>query len=365
MAIVKCVSFPAEQFISRIFLALKPNGNKGFILNLKNLNQFVKTPHFKLEDHRTVSRLLQKSMYMCSIDLNDAYFVVSVEKSYRKFLRFEFVNTLIEFTCLPSGLASAPFIFTKLIKPIIRNLRSQGILCINYLDDFFIFGSTAESCARDTALTTRMLESLGFVINNEKSSLQPSKQQKFLGFLFDSKNLTISLPSKKRKRIKKSIQRFFKNKHCSIREWARFIGLLISVCPAVKYGWLYTKCFEREKILNLKLNNMNYDSNMTLSSRCLSDLQWWDQKIMKTYNDNNDVRQDSFIAEIYSDASLSGWGACSELGITDVWWSDSDKNKHINFLGLKAIYFVLKCFAQDIQNDNILIGTDNTSLGLH
>lgn len=51
-AIVPCE--PTEgQFVSSFFLVPKPDGNYRFILNLKKLNVFVKTEHFKLEDLRS------------------------------------------------------------------------------------------------------------------------------------------------------------------------------------------------------------------------------------------------------------------------------------------------------------------------
>jgi len=54
----------------------KPNGKHRFILNLKKLNEFIDPPNFKMEDTRTVSRLIRTNAYMASIDLNDAFFLV-------------------------------------------------------------------------------------------------------------------------------------------------------------------------------------------------------------------------------------------------------------------------------------------------
>ena len=38
-------------------------------------------------------------------------------------------------TCLPFGLSSAPRVFTKVMKPVIGMVRSQGIRSVIYLDD--------------------------------------------------------------------------------------------------------------------------------------------------------------------------------------------------------------------------------------
>lgn len=356
-AINRCLDV-SDQYLSSYFLVDKPNGKKRFILNLKNLNNFVKTLHFKMEDHRTVSKMIQVDSYMCTIDLKDAYFLISIDPEHRKYLRFRWNEHLYEFSCLPFGLACAPYTFTKIIKPIISKLRSQGISCVNYLDDFLIFGHTFAACERNVQYTIKLLYSLGFEINAEKSVLQPSKRQKFLGFNFDSENMSIYLPDDKRLKILTAINFFLNHRSCKIREWAQFIGLLISACPAIKYGWLYTKSLEREKFLHLKINAMNFDARVSISNKVVSDLNWWKSHILTSHNN---LRQDTFDIEIFTDSSLTGWGACTKGQKSNGWWSEADKSRHINFLELKAIYLALRCFARSLHSCNILIRCDNTT----
>lgn len=86
-AIKRCASC-SGQFLSDHFLVLKSNGKMRFVLNLKLLNTFLETEHFKMEDIRTASTLLFHSAYMATLDLQDAYFLVPVHRKSRKFLRF-------------------------------------------------------------------------------------------------------------------------------------------------------------------------------------------------------------------------------------------------------------------------------------
>lgn len=106
------------EFISTYFLRTKPNGKERFILNLKHLNTYLSCPHFKLEDFRSVKKILFENCYMGNRDLNDAYFrayfLVSIHKNSRKYLKSQYRQQLYEFTCLPFGLSTAPFIFTKI-----------------------------------------------------------------------------------------------------------------------------------------------------------------------------------------------------------------------------------------------------------
>ena len=119
------------QFISSYFLIDKSNGQKRFILNLKKLNRFINPPHFKLEDHKTVTRLLTPNCYMASIDLKDAYLLVPVAEKYRKYLRFEFNQKLYEFDCLPFGLCTAPYVFTKLMNNLIAGIKKSRFFIRN------------------------------------------------------------------------------------------------------------------------------------------------------------------------------------------------------------------------------------------
>lgn len=59
------------EFLSPYFLVTKPNGDFRFVLNLKSLNKFVDTVHFKLEHFKNVKDLLSRNVFMCTVDLKD------------------------------------------------------------------------------------------------------------------------------------------------------------------------------------------------------------------------------------------------------------------------------------------------------
>lgn len=142
-----------NQFLSSFFLAKIPDGSSRFILNLKKLNLFIESEHFKLEDLRSVCSLLEQDMYMGSIDLKDAYFLIPVHKNHRKFLRFVVQDQIYEFTCLPFGLSSSPLVFTKIMKPVMTSLRSRGFLSVIYLDDILCLSETKTICKANIQAT--------------------------------------------------------------------------------------------------------------------------------------------------------------------------------------------------------------------
>lgn len=156
------------------------------ILHLKYLNKFVLIAHFKLEDHRTVQKLLTKNCFLATIDLKDAYMLLPVAASHRKYLRFMVNNVLFEFTCLPFGLCTAPFAFTKFIKPLVAFLKNRGFLSVPYLDDFLLIGKSYNACLENLHVTCSLLKDLVFLINFKKSSLEPSQTCRYLGFIYNS-----------------------------------------------------------------------------------------------------------------------------------------------------------------------------------
>lgn len=85
---------------------------------------------------------------------------------------------------------------------------------------------------------------------------------------------------------------------------------------------------------------------------------WWKTNIQ---NSVAPIRSFSFVAIIFTDASLTGWGAVCDSHKTGGIWSPTEKNFHINELELLAVFFGLKCFAADLRDCEILLRVDNTT----
>jgi hypothetical protein len=355
-AISECV--PCEgQFVSSIFLTPKPNGKMRLILNLKNLNKFIDTTHFKLEDLRTAVKLVTPDCYLAIIDLKDAYFSIKVHEHSRKYLRFYYSGKLYEYNALAFGLNTSPYIFTKITKPVVKLLRSAGFLSTVYLDDWLLLGKSKHACLENIKVTKALLTSLGFIVNKEKSVLTPAKSCKFLGIVIDTQCFNLSLPSQKRTHIQSELKQFMKLKRCKIRKLAQIAGLLVSACPAIEYGWLYTKEIERCKFLALQEND-NYDRFVTISDTIKPDLTWWMLALDKSVHP---IRDDVYCKEIFSDASTKGWGISCGSDTASGLWSISERQYHINFLELLAAFVGLKIFAKDLSHCQILLRIDNTT----
>lgn len=183
----------AYQFVSNVFMVPKQNGKVRIILDLSKFNESVHKPHFKMENIHTATNMIVPGVFMSSIDLQDAYFTFPIREIDRKFLKFRWEGRLWQFIGLPMGISCAPFIFTKLITPIFAYMRLQGAQCFPYLDDSFIFGFTEEECTNSTTELMNLFVDLGFKVHLEKSVIKPTQMLEFLGFIINSRDMTVSL----------------------------------------------------------------------------------------------------------------------------------------------------------------------------
>ena len=63
----------------------------------------------------------------------------------------------------------APGVFTEVLKPFVGSIRNKGIRLVIYLDDMAIISCSRELSSQEAAIVVQVLESLGFIINKEKS----------------------------------------------------------------------------------------------------------------------------------------------------------------------------------------------------
>ena len=91
------------RFVSNIFLIPKKSGGLRPVINLKDLNTFVRYEHFKMENIKLVKEIIQSNDFLTSIDLKDAYFAIPMCEIDQSYLCFSWENQFYRFTCFLSG----------------------------------------------------------------------------------------------------------------------------------------------------------------------------------------------------------------------------------------------------------------------
>ena len=355
--IVKTSHEPGE-FISPIFSVPKKDNRVRLILNLKRFNEHVKSYHFKMDSIHTALSLMTTGCWMASLDLKDAYYSVSIDKMYQKYLKFSYKGNFFKYTVYPNSLSTCPRNFTKLLKPVLCTLRRQGHILVIFIDDILIIAASYEACAEAIVAAINVLISLGFVLHVEKSVFLPTRKITFLGFDLDSASMKIRLTKEKISKIMLYITGLLNSERNTIREVAQVIGLLVSSLPAVRYGECHYRALEQDKIIALKTAKGNFDRPMLLSSRSIQELNWWLRELPTSYNL---IQLPPVEISLNSDASLTGWGGVMSDTSAGGFWTKAEASHHINYLELLAAFFVLKSFLAHLKGKHVKILIDNTT----
>ncbi|OXA44814.1 Protein P [Folsomia candida] len=311
-----------------------------------------------MESVKTAMTMVSKNCFMAVIDLKDAYHAIPVHESCQKYLKFRWKEVLYKYRCIPFGLCLAPWLYTKLNKPVVSYLRSLGVLLVSYLDDTLIIGRTEAECKKSLKLALDLFSRLGLVVNMEKSQLIPSKQVRFLGFILNSEIMRMLLPVDKFHKIISKCRMVLDANVSLIRVVAELVGILVAASPATRYGMLYTRQLEIEKTAALIRSSGKYTGNIVISSVARMDIKWW------TDNINSEFRplcQPNPTKVIFSDSSPLGWGAvCGDKEARGN-FSPEDQLLHINVLELMAVFYGINSFAKDAFNEYIQLRVDSST----
>ena len=360
-AIVR-VDSDAQQpgFYSVYFLVPKANGTLRPILDLRRLNAFVKRLPFKMLTSTEVLQSVSRGDWFTLLDLQDAYFHVPIHPAHRRFLRFAFEGRGYEYVVLPFGLSLSPRVFTKVVAAALAPLYEEGIQILPYLDDWLI---RAESCGRasqDTARVRAHVESLGFRINLEKSSLVPSQRVTFLGMTLDSVRMEATLPPARVEGLLACVTEFRRGRLVQLVRFQRLLGLMVAAAAVVPLGLLRARPLQRW--LNAFGLDPRGDRHVTLrvTARCRALLRpWGDLAFLSQGSPLGRLPLRRVV--VTTDASLLGWGAvCLGRSARGVWrppW----KGSHINVLELQAVVLALREFLPWIRGKHVLVRSDSVT----
>ena len=205
-----------------------------------------------------------------------------------------------------NGYSEATRVFTKLLKVPFSPLRQKGHLSVVFFDDPYLQVSNFEQCLYNVQETIILLQNLGFTIHSKKSILTPTRTIEFLGFVIDSRTMTVTLSDNKKAKFLTKLHAFKLCPRRKIRNLVSIIGSMISTFPAIPLGPLHYRNMERFKINQLKISKGNFDAFMPpLPFEVNREIIWWDQNIMSLKRDIIIPQIDCFIT---TDASSLGWG---------------------------------------------------------
>ena len=174
-------------------------------------------------------------------DLKSGYQHIEIFPDHRKFLAFAWdfgtgIFRYFQFGVLPFGLLSAPFIFTKILKPLQKSWRSQGIPIVVFLDDG-LGGGAGLVQAKINSLTVHAdLLKTGFVPNRDKSLWEPVQIITWLGVHLNTLDGTIRATDERIAKLSQDLAALSSYKSSSavhVKRVASVAGQIISLSSCV------------------------------------------------------------------------------------------------------------------------------------
>ena len=226
------------DIVNPLTVATQSSGKKRLILDLRHINIHVWKQKIKFDDYLVALEYFKKGYYMFSFDLKSAYHHISIFPDHRQYLSFawDFGHGIryFSFQVLPFGLSSAPYIFTKSLRPLVKHWREQGFLTVLYLDDGWGCAPSYSDCTHVSNLVRHDLIHAGFIPNSEKSIWTPVQSLNWLGISWDSEIGCISITDRRIIDILSTIDSILSFlPRISARKLASFVGRVISLAPVL------------------------------------------------------------------------------------------------------------------------------------
>ena len=345
-------------------LTVAENGSKlRLVIDLRHVNKFIKFTKFRYEDLTTLSEMFQEGDYFTKFDLSSGYHHIDIHPEHFRFLGFEwqFSNGQVryfQFVVLPFGLSPACYVFTKVLRPLVKKWRSEGIRSLLYIDDGINGHSSYDKALRAGKTVYNDLFMSGFVINNLKSDFEPKQSGIWLGTIIDTRNMTFTVPKEKIVKLKSRISEILRKGFSSAKSLSRIAGQLASmhlaIGPLVRLFTRHMYYFIESRYTWFEIEILNADT--------LSELNFWYTNI-ENYNGYTFKPRPVTTKLVFSDASDFGYGGftCKKLGekICVGRFSRLESTTSSTTRELLAVKYVLSSFGNLLTNQSIKVHVDN------
>ena len=198
--------------VNPLSVSVQANGKKRLILDLRYVNMSLEKCRVKYEDWKVAMTYFEQEAYMFSFDLKSGYHHVEIFEGHQTYLGFAWKcpvslhEKFYVFTVLPFGLSTAPYIFTKLLKPLEKHWRYLNINIAIFLNDGWSLAKDLQLCRTNSNTIKQDLLSAGFIPNDDKSIWEPTQMLDWLGLQWNTREGTINIVSRRIEKIGHTVQ---------------------------------------------------------------------------------------------------------------------------------------------------------------
>ena len=234
-----------------------------------------------------------------------------------------------------------------------------GIRIHQYLDNWLVRDKSHQACLQHTQDLVKICRNLGWLVNLEKSELEPKQIFDFVGYQFDLKAGRVRPTPDQWQNLKDKMLRILSSPTCPVRQFMSLIGLLTATEKQVHLGRLHMRPIQWHLKNNWPVPE-SLEKVIPISRPLHPHLRLWlEEANVLTGQPLHPIK---YAHQIFTNASKEGWGTHLDEHTARGVWSLPESKLHINYLELKAVFLALKQF-QDLCTDKIvLVATDNTTV---
>jgi hypothetical protein len=350
------------NFTIPMHLVNKPGPKRyRLVVDCRMLNSGLPDRTFKMETIKTALQLTEKNWWMFSWDLEQGYYQLKIHPNSRKWLGVYWKGKWLVFNVLPLGVSLSPWLFSKVMKQVLKVWRKKGIRVVGYIDDFLVMARTKEECLHHRLIIDTMMKQLGMRREPSKGHWEPTQQAKFLGLILDTKLGLLIVPQEKITVVKELMLEVLQERRTSRRMLAKIAGKLLSFSLAFAPARIYTRSLYK-LIDAFHIDKFSWNKKVNLTAQVTQDLTWLVENLVK-FN-GKAAWIPSHVIRVRTDASQTGWGAeCLSRMARGPWtaaWMSRGANNTIARKEMMAVYLALKTFFPLLAGKLIRLEVDNS-----
>ena len=337
---------------------------KRLVLDLRHVNRYVHKQKIKIDDWRVMEHFVKTGGYLFSFDIKQGYHHIEMDPDCIEYLGFswEFNGRIryFVFLVLPFGLTSASFLFTKVIRPLIKHWRRQSIKICCFIDDGCGSGDDQQTTRKHSIIVRETLAQCGFV-TNDKSIWEPTQEITWVGYTVNLQNGTFRTSPKRVASLEKSLKNVMEGlPYLTARGLSKIAGKIMST------KWVLGNIthLKTRHMYNMIDNRFAWDKRMSINyyPQVIHELAFW----RKNFNDLNVKPIRSYRVPdvvIASDASATGLGAHTRVGTKEMIvhknFSPEEADTSSTHKEVYAIMYALVSFKHFCKDKSVLWFTDN------
>ena len=228
----------------------------------------------------------------------------------------------------------------------------RGIRIHQYLDDWLVRATSHQICLQHTLTLVALCRELGWLVNKEKSELDPKQVFNFVGYQFDLGEGKVRPTPERWQTLTDKILSILSGPVCPVRKFMSLIGLLTATEKQVHLGRLHNEAHTVAQLEGTRVTGKG-DTRSQVPPPSLKMVAGG-----KQCSSGQPLHPLNMLCK--SLQTHPGWGAHLNERTARGTWSVPESKLHINHLELKAVFLALKEFQELCSNNIVLVATDNS-----